>query len=554
MQTPRILCAALAALFASPAFTADTGKAPQSLDDLFALPADEPVSPAAAKNAKPPQSATGAEPLPQTAADLFGEPPAAQTPSAAKPASGDAPPASADALFGELPPVSPPSAQAAPGAPVSPAADTPPATADALFAEPLPAAAAAPQAEPAKPAAAPKSRLRGYSQLELARTYASPGHWSKAVGRLELGSQGRLENGAQWKLSGRVNYNAAFDLTDHYQSEVRDDQRAEFLVRETYLDFTAGSLDWRVGRQNIVWGEMVGMFLADVVSAKDLREFILPDFQTLRIPQWAARAEYFGDDIHAEWIWIPFPSFDKIGIPQDFASARAGADFYPYPPVPGVPTILGEDTPGVSLDHANVGMNVSRLKDGWNIAGFFYSSMNAAATYYPVAANVYQPRHDRIGQLGGSLSKDMGSAVLKAEAVYTRGRGFNRTTTGEVVKQNMLDWAAGLDFNPDNDTRMNVQFIQSIVLDRDAAILPDEIENGATFFVSRALPNKWRAELFYMRSLNRTDWMLRPKLMKTLGQNLKLSFGVDVFNGPITGLFGQYDNKDRAFVELRHDF
>ena len=48
---------------------------------------------------------------------------------------------------------------------------------------------------------------------------------------------------------------------------------------------------------------MVGVFVADVVSAKDMREFILPDFNAPRIPQWAARAEYFPHHYHVDRCW-----------------------------------------------------------------------------------------------------------------------------------------------------------------------------------------------------------------------------------------------------------
>ena len=56
---------------------------------------------------------------------------------------------------------------------------------------------------------------------------------------------------------------------------------------------------------------------------RDMREFLLPSFDVIRIPQWAARAEYFAGDSHLEFIWIPVPVFDRIGKP--------GADFYPAP-------------------------------------------------------------------------------------------------------------------------------------------------------------------------------------------------------------------------------
>ncbi len=92
---------------------------------------------------------------------------------------------------------------------------------------------------------------------------------------------------------------------------------------ENYLDFSAGSWDFRIGAQQIVWGEVIGLFFADVVSARDMRDFLLPSFEVMRIPQWAARAEYFAGDAHVEFVWIPVPTFDRIGKP--------GADFYPAP-------------------------------------------------------------------------------------------------------------------------------------------------------------------------------------------------------------------------------
>jgi hypothetical protein len=101
-----------------------------------------------------------------------------------------------------------------------------------------------------------------------------------------------------------------------------DNQRFNVLLRENYLDIGAGDWDFRLGRQQIVWGEMVGLLFGDVVSAKDMRQFILPEFEILRIPQWAARAEYFKDDFHAELLWIPVASYDNIGKP--------GSEFYAY--------------------------------------------------------------------------------------------------------------------------------------------------------------------------------------------------------------------------------
>lgn len=425
---------------------------------------------------------------------------------------------------------------------------------DELFAEEKPLTKKVPPAQ-----ASDGPRWRGFAQTEAAYTFADPDHWSKLTGRLELGSQGRLGNGVQWKLSGRIDYNAIFDLDDYYQRQVRNDQRAEFQFRETYLDFTAGDWDWRLGRQHVVWGEMVGLFFADVVSAKDLREFVLPDFQVLRIPQWAARAEYFKDDFHAEVVWIPLPSYDELGKPRNFLAPGGGADFFPYPlPIPAV--IQKDDKPGNSLEHGNFGVRLSQLVKGWDISGFYYTSMSSSPTFYQFTPGILTPRHDRIRQLGGTLAKDFSDVVLKAEVVYTNGRRFNLTNVvapdplGGVVKLDTLDWAVGLDFNPGSDTRINTQVFQRYFMDHNANIIPDRAENGASLLVSHTFSDVWKAEALLVHSLNRRDWMLRPKAIWSFQPNWKLTFGLDLFGGPITGLFGQYDQQDRAYAELRHDF
>jgi len=426
------------------------------------------------------------------------------------------------------------------------------------------------QALPADAGTGPKAdavatRWQGHALTRLAYTYGRPDHWSRLAGRLELAGRGRLGGGLQWKMSGRLDYDAVYDLNDHYQSAVRNDQRLEFQLRETYLDLPAGDWEWRIGRQHVVWGEMVGLFFADVVSAKDMREFILPDFESLRIPQWAVRGEYYRDDWHAELLWIPYPSYDKLGRPADFSQPGRGADFYPYPASPpGIPVIRGEVKPSRSLAHTNYGARLSRLIQGWDFSGFFYSSMNSAPTLYrdPVLPSVPQvhtftPRHDRIRQVGGTLAKDLVDYVLKAEMVYTQGRRYNvvnSTDSDGVVKQNNLDWVVGLDFNPDADTRLNAQVFQRVFFDHHPDIVPDRYENGLSLLANRKLSGNWEAEALLIHSLNRSDWLLRTKASWKARPDLRLSVGLDVFGGPPTGLFGQYDKQDRVYADLRYDF
>jgi len=422
----------------------------------------------------------------------------------------------------------------------------PPAPEDALFALGLGEA-------PAKP------RVDGYFQSELAYTTPSPSHLSKARQTLELGGTGRWGSWAKWRLSGRFTYDAVFDINDYYPESVREDQRTEAMLRETYVDLSSGDWDLRLGRQHIIWGEMIGLFFADVVSAKDLREFILPDFDYLRIPQWAARAEYFHGDFHGELVWIPYQTYDDIGVP--------GAQFYPYPPQspPGYGYVIEpENRPDHSLENSGYGARFSFVRAGWDVSGFYYGSIDAAPYFSrrivlsPTPAYIYTPDHDRIQQVGGTLSKDLVASVLRAEMIYSRDRWFNvddPTDADGVVRQNTFDAVIGIEFPLPHASRLNLQAFQRRYPDYVSTMLQDKVESGASVYASTQFAGgRVEPSLMVIGSLNRSDWLARPKIAWQLDGHWKISLGADLFGGAPLGLFGRYDNCDRVNAEARYIF
>ncbi|MDD2943745.1 MAG: hypothetical protein PHC51_12365 [bacterium] len=418
---------------------------------------------------------------------------------------------------------------------------------DNLFGDDLPIASATTKS--------PYPSIKGFVQFEAARTTGNPEHWSKLRTRAELGSNGKLGDGLKWKLGARLDYDAAYSINDFYPADVEKNQRYNIELRENYLDVSAGNWDFRFGKQHVVWGEMVGLFFADVVSARDLREFILPEFDQMRVPQWAARAEYFADDFHAELLWIPVASYDNIG--------KLGAEFYPFQPVPPGFNVsyAAEVRPERDAESMNYGLRLSTLKNGWDVSGFYYRSSDIGQTFYRRLSLpdtfVYEARHDRINQFGGTISKDFGDVVFKAEGVHTSGRSFTTLDFADangVVRQNTLDWAAGLDFTLPAETRFNVQLFQRKFLEHDPNLIQDRHENGYSLLLNSKYFANWDAQALLIASLNRSDWLLRPKLTWSFWQNWRWVVGADIFNGASIGMFGRYDNKDRLFSEIRHTF
>jgi len=145
-----------------------------------------------------------------------------------------------------------------------------------------------------KPAPERGFALNGFYDFELAYTYPKTAHWSRAVNRFQLEASGRI-GGNKWKLGGRADIDPVYYGSNYYLDGVKNDQKLDFFWRENYIDFGAGDLAFRIGAQNIVWGEVVGLFFADVVSARDQREFILPSFDIIRIPQGATSLRYLSE-------------------------------------------------------------------------------------------------------------------------------------------------------------------------------------------------------------------------------------------------------------------
>lgn len=464
---------------------------------------------------------------------------------------GYTPPASTAAAKPSAKPTEPPAAKPAPEVP-PPAGKPapPPSSREELFGV-GPAEAASKAREPGS------VEWRGFVQNSLAYDYKDPKHWSRAVLRTQLGAQGAA-SGFKWKASARVDLDPVYASGHHYPQAVRRDQRRDFFLRETYLDTSAGGLEWRIGKQNVVWGEMVGLFFADVVSARDQRDFILPEFDIIRIPQWAVRAERFGENAHAELIWLPVPEVDDIGKP--------GAEFFPFPEttLPGFAQRFNNpERPQRSLRHSNLGLRASTLRGGWDTSLFYYRSTDVNPTFYrevtlaPAPTLTYTPRHDRIWQAGGTLAKDFGAVVAKGELIYASGRRYSVTRLAQadgVVPQDTLDYVAGLDFSVAGDTRLNLQYFERVFLDHDADLLQDRRERGVTLLLSGRLGTQFVPELLVIQSANRRDRLTRAKLGWVPARNLRFTLGVDAFTGPPSGFFGRFDNRDRTYLETRYDF
>jgi hypothetical protein len=216
---------------------------------------------------------------------------------------------------------------------------------------------------------------------------------------------------------------------------------------QAYTDYRGGNLWVRLGKQQIAWGEALGLRVLDTVNPLELSQNlgfdrIAEEFDRVRVPQWFLRADYTIPngtipDLTAELILNPGVVVPTILPPQ-------GSPFNVVPAFlkvkdhvnQGEPTVGGRITGAIEPVQFSLNF-VTKPND--NAVGVFRSFVGGcfAPPFNPVDCQVVlNGRHPRIYIAGGSANYNWNraGAVLRAETTVTPNAPFSKNTAGTPVQ------------------------------------------------------------------------------------------------------------------------
>ncbi len=340
------------------------------------------------------------------------------------------------------------------------------------------------------------------------------------------------------------------------------DQDMTFHLREAYVDLYFPSLDLRIGKQQIIWGKADGVFITDIVSPKDLSEFLLRDFDEIRMGVTGIKANYYSGNSTLEMVWLPM--FTPTIYPQNNSIWA----FRPRLPLPAVPVTIDHSHEAVAPTLGNSELFVR------------YSLMTSLADVELMAASTWDddptphmvrqidpdshqvlgvtvfPEHHRLTMAGGSFSTTVGPAVLRGEGGYYQGKHFVSTDPHAfegVVQKNYVHYLVGIDYSLWG-WKFSGQFIQQIILDYTDDLIWDEYDNMMTFLARGDYLNETlHLEFFAYMGLNHQDALLRPKITYDIADGVSILLGANLFTGS-EGLFGQFDQNDMVYFKLKYSF
>jgi len=367
-----------------------------------------------------------------------------------------------------------------------------------------------------------------------------------AIGRLRFDGQTALTTGTE-RPDSYSKFNGPAQLGDHL----------ELSLRELYLDFETRNIVWRLGKQQVVWGQADGIKVLDLVNPQSYREFILDEFDYSRIPLWMLNAELPLGENSLQFLWIPDTTYHELPLsdnPYYFTSPL----MVPLPVASIATSINNAEKPDGFIDDGDLGLRFRTFLHGWDLsANYFYHYIDMPVFYQNLTISGIEitPTYQRSHLIGTTFSNSRSAWTLRGELAYnsdTYHLSKNQENRG-ISRESEFAAVLGLDYQGLTDTLISIQVFQSHLLDYEQQTIRDQNEQIASLLIQRDFSNQtWKLEAILLYSLNRNDNLFRPKLSYNISNNFDIWLSADIFSGDPDGQFGQFDKTDRITLGLTY--
>ncbi|MFZ3115815.1 MAG: DUF1302 family protein [Syntrophales bacterium] len=394
-------------------------------------------------------------------------------------------------------------------------------------------------------------------------------------------------------LDNNLNDYDAFPLaTPRYGGYLRatNDREVNVEMSELYADLTLGNLWFRVGKQQIVWGEMISARILDVINPLDWSwHFQLEpeEFENIRLAQWALRGRYNVEQATGAFEWLRDLYVEGFVNPGDISPTifpAPGSPFNLKPPTPPIFRIREEDRQGDTEYGFRVGGRVGQFAGTLNYLslysdGGFLESGPLPAPGPPSPANPFPTvnKYPKTELYGASLNYNFPIPIdvtVTYEGVYSPDEPYYealapapRITTGKTLRHAIrFDRKTFVFPTPVSAMTIQLQYSQTLVSDSEklkstpspfsAANNIDSTQNVFALVLSQDL---WYNDInLSLTSLYDLDGasLLRPGFKLKRGDHWIFDIYGAILGGSEarTGRYGSMNWADEVFGRITYQF
>jgi hypothetical protein len=354
-----------------------------------------------------------------------------------------------------------------------------------------------------------------------------------------------------WRV--QVEIDAYYDLVfamrgrDEFTREVLDNREKELELGESYvLGSITDKIDFRFGRQIMVWGKSDNIRITDILNPLDLREPGLVDIEDLRLPVTMLRLDYYTGKWNVGVLFLPEIRFNKV--------PAFGSDFFP-----GISRPPPEDVPSDSLDNTEFAASLSGILSGWDVAFYFADVYNKQPHHAAKPDGQRVRKHARLKMFGSAFNYAMGNWLLKAEGAYIDGFEFFNAPGKNFSR---IDALVGIEYTGFHETVISFEIANRHLFDFEDVLKqpPDkavEDEFQTAFRFTRGFLNDTLTVIFLAQTFDvfgDGGAFQRISAEYDLTDSIQLSGGFVFYASGDLRQFNDIGDNDRLFLGIRYSF
>lgn len=355
----------------------------------------------------------------------------------------------------------------------------------------------------------------------------------------------------QGRIAGRAFYDPLLRHQSSRPETVKSDEGYDLELRTAFVEYSNLPFKTRLGLQEVVWGEALHYFSADILHPKDYRDGFLNSLAWARRPQFGLWSSYRADLWSIEFVYFPVSRLHRYPRHQaEFAIDRF------LPESLGLPTAATETL--FKFDQPTLGVNlgVQRASLELHLMGAWMRDLQPHLVFEGGATSF---RSQPLGVVAATASYAVSNFLVRVESQGFFHRRLNRLNgmTLESKAVTEINNLLSLEYSRFENILITVHgfWLQRLGCQSDQILncrilqeglqllwmnLPYDFELETSLWLEAADPAAW--------------WSLR--LRRPLSRHLKAELALEEFYGSATGssLFAEWRNQDQIILQLDYLF
>ncbi len=353
----------------------------------------------------------------------------------------------------------------------------------------------------------------------------------------------------QARIGTRGFYDAAYSLDDRsdYTHKMLNEYEQELEITEAWIQTALGAhLDFKTGRQIVVWGKSDNIRITDILNPLDSRQPGMLDIRDLRLPVAMSKLDFYTGNWNISTLVIHEPRFNKTPV--------YNGEFYP-----GTAPAPPEDDPSIGLENQQFAAAINGVFSGWDLSLYAAYVFDNQAHVDATETSGLIRRYSRIRMGGVSSDIALGNWLFKTEAALLHGLNFYAVPDKDYAR---FDFLMAMEYSGFTEMSISIELANRHLFDFDPRLeaLPDGQMQNLFQSVLR-LNRDFMHDTLHLTLLLSAYGLAgsdgafeRYQLEYDVRDNVMVKGGVVFYQSGDAVAFQNIGDNDRLFFELEYRF